>query len=78
MDQWWIQDFPLGGGGGALTHWGGGTNLQCIHFSVKTYAKTKEMDPVGGGGRWRRPPGSANVDSCTFSPSAFLFTKLTI
>ena len=28
---------------------GGGTDLRRIHFSLKTYAKTKEMDPVGGG-----------------------------
>ena len=27
---------------------GGGANLQRIHFSAKTYAKTKEIDPVGG------------------------------
>ena len=44
--QWPIQDFPLGG---APTHWGG-ADLRRIHFSVKTYAKTKEMNPVGGGG----------------------------
>ena len=51
-EQWRIQDFPLGGrrpvGGG------GGTNLQCVHFSVKMYAKTKEIDPVGVGGGTRR------------------------
>ena len=47
--------FPVGG---APTRWGG-TNLRCVHFSVKTYAKTKEIDPVGGARR-RRPPGSAN------------------
>ena len=29
---------------------GGGIDLQCIHFLAKTYAKTKEIDPVGGGG----------------------------
>ena len=28
----------------------GGADLQCRRFSVKTYAKTKELDPVGGGG----------------------------
>ena len=48
--QWQIQDFALGG---APTRWGG-ANLQHIHFSMKTYAKTKEIDPVGGARR-RRP-----------------------
>ena len=41
----------------------GGTDLRHVHFSVKMYAKTKEIDPVGGGGgtcQWH-PPGSANV-----------------
>ena len=36
-------------GGGVLTHWRG-ANLRHVHFSAKTYAKTKEIDPVGGGG----------------------------
>ena len=31
----------------------GGADLQRVHFLVKTNAKTKEMDPVGG--RRRRP-----------------------
>ena len=44
--QWRIQDLPLGGGADPL----GGANLRHIHFSAKMYAKTKEMDPVGGGG----------------------------
>ena len=46
--------FPVGG---APTRWGG-ANLRRIHFSVKTYVKMKEIDPVGGGGgeRRRRPP----------------------
>ena len=40
--------FPLGG---VPTHWGD-ANLRRVHFSAKTYAKTKEIDPVrGGGGR---------------------------
>ena len=42
--QWQIQDFPLG----VANPLGGGANLQCIHFLAKTYAKTKEIDPVGG------------------------------
>ena len=37
--------FPVGG---APTHWGG-TNLRCVHFLAKMYAKMKEIDPVGGG-----------------------------
>ena len=57
--QWRIQDFPLGG---VPTRWGG-ANLQRVHFSVKTYVKMKEMDPVGGGRggacQWC-PPGTAN------------------
>ena len=64
---------PLGGrgpptcsGGSRISHWGstdplgGGTNLQCIHFSAKTYAKTKEMDPFGGAHAGGAPPGSTN------------------
>ena len=54
-NQWRIQDFPLGGAD--LLGWG--TDLQCVHFSAKTYAKMKEMDPVGGGAMVA-PPGSAN------------------
>ena len=46
-NQWRIQDFPLGG-----------ANLRQVHFSVKTHAKMKELDPVGG--RSPAPPGSAN------------------
>ena len=49
--------FPIGG---ALTRWGD-ANLRCIHFSVKTYAITKEIDPVGGHmPAAPPPPGSAN------------------
>ena len=33
--------FPVGGGGG-------GADLRRGYFSAKTYAKTKELDPVGG------------------------------
>ena len=38
----------------------GGANLRRVHFSVKMYAKTKEMDPVGGRAPAAPPPGSAN------------------
>ena len=50
-------------GGSRISRWGGadplgGANLRCVHFSLKTYAKTKEMDPVGreraGGAPWIR------------------------
>ena len=47
--------FPVGG----RRPVGGGTNLQRVHFLAKTYAKTKEMDPVGGGGACA---GSAPLD----------------
>ena len=47
-----IQDFPLGGGAPTLV--GGGANLRHRHFSVKTYVKTKEFGPVGGGGAHRK------------------------
>ena len=40
--------FPVGGGGG--------TDLRRIHFLAKMYAKTKEMDPVWGGGRASSAP----------------------
>ena len=46
----------ISSGGSRISRWGGadplggGANLRCIHFSAKTYAKTKEIDPVGGGG----------------------------
>ena len=45
-------------GGSRISHWGaptgwGGTNLQRVHFLAKMYVKTKEMDPVGGGGARR-------------------------
>ena len=45
--QWRIQDFPLVGDADLLRR---DANLRCIHFLAKTYAKTKEIDPVGGGG----------------------------
>ena len=39
---------------------GGGADLRCVHFLVKMYAKTKEIDPVGYGRTPAAPPGSAN------------------
>ena len=57
--QWWIKDFPLGG---ADPLGGGGADLRCVQFLAKMYAKMKEMDPVGGGGRApAAPPGPANA-----------------
>ena len=47
-------------GGSWISRWGGGANLQRVHFSAKTYVKKKEIDPVGGGHTPWRPPGSAN------------------
>ena len=46
--------FPVGGGGG-------GANLRRIHFSAKMYAKTKEIDPVGGGRPPLDPPMTGNT-----------------
>ena len=43
--------FPVGGGG---------ADLRRGCFSAKTNVKTKELDPVEGDTRRRRPPGSAN------------------
>ena len=39
------QGFPVGGRRAI-----GGANLRCRCFLAKTYVKTKELDPVGGGG----------------------------
>ena len=43
---------------GAPSRWGG-ANLQHGHFLAKMYAKTKELDPIGGGAP-AAPPRSAN------------------
>ena len=52
--------FPVGGGGGAPSRWGGAP-IWHRHFLAKTCAKMKELDPVGGGGSAPvAPPGSAN------------------
>ena len=48
-----IQDFPWGGGG--VDPFWGGFGLQCGHFSVKMYAKIKELGPVGGRAPARPP-----------------------
>ena len=50
--------FPIGG---ACTHWGVGVDLRRRHFSVKMYAKMKELGPIGGGVCPATPlPRSAN------------------
>ena len=46
--------FPVGGGGG--TDPLGGVDLQHVHFSATTYAKMKEIEPVGGRGVPPAPP----------------------
>ena len=51
--------FPVGG---APSRWGG-ADLRCGCFLAKTYAKTKELDPVGGVHAGGSPPGSANAYS---------------
>ena len=52
----------ISSGGSRIFRWGGGdADLRRVHFSAKTYAKMKEMDPVGVGGGARAgstPPGS--------------------
>ena len=55
--QWRIQDFPLGG----CAPIRGGMDLQRGHFSVKMYAKMKELGPMGGGMHRACPPRSANA-----------------
>ena len=44
--------FPVGGGAELL----GGVDLQRGCFSAKTYAKMKELDPVGGARAGSVPP----------------------
>ena len=48
----------VGSGGSRISRWrgGGGADLRHGHFSVKTFAKAKELDPVGRGGMRRRHP----------------------
>ena len=47
---------------------GGGADLRRGCFLAKTYAKTKELDPVGGGGhvRRRRPPWIPQCDNAVY------------
>ena len=48
--------FPVGG---ACTRWGG-VDLRRGHFSVKMYAKMKELGPKGGACSGHASPRSAN------------------
>ena len=64
--------FPVGG---VPTHWGG-TNLQRIHFLVKTYAKTKEIDPVGGGALLD-PPMTITYDCIGLSTCLYILAQRT-
>ena len=61
-----IQDFLLG----VLSHWGG-TNLQHRHFLVKTYAKMKELDPIGG-----HTGGAPWICQCNTSCHTHMHTQL--
>ena len=55
--------------GGAWTHFGGGGGfgLQHGHFSVKMYAKMKELGPIGGACAGTRPPDPP-MGSNSFKP----------
>ena len=61
-DQHMKNRMMYGRGGSRISRWGG-ANLRRVHFLAKTYAKTKEIDPVGGARvpAAPPPPGSANV-----------------
>ena len=48
-------------GGSRISRWEGGADPRCRHFTVKTCAKMKELDPVGGAPA--APPRSANDPS---------------
>ena len=55
-----------GGGGGGGADLLGGANLRCVHFLAKMYAKTKEMDPVGG----------ARADGAPLDPPMVMYSYL--
>ena len=60
------RGFPVGGC--APVGGGGGVDLRCGNFSVKMYAKTKELGPIGGGVCPAcPPPRSANGISIVVS-----------
>ena len=51
-----------GGGGGGRRTIGGDAGLRHGCFSVKMYAKMKELDPIGGAHASGAPAGFANVN----------------
>ena len=53
-------------------------DLRHRHFSVKMYAKMKELGPIGGGAHPARPPRSANdfVNFCISNFTAFGISKI--
>ena len=48
-----IWMFPSGGS--RISHWRGGADLRRGRFLAKMYAKTKELDPIGGQGAGGTP-----------------------
>ena len=62
----WNIQRNISSGGSRISHRGGrapirgGVDLRRRCFSVKMYAKMKELGPVGEGVRPARPPRSAN------------------
>ena len=58
----------------------GGTDLRRVHFSAKTNAKMKEMDPVGGGGgsRWWQPPWIHQCGDHSHSKKALCACRLVL
>ena len=60
--QWRVQDFPFVGWG-VPSRWGGGVPTSDVGTFQQKHAKTKELDPIGGGGvrAGGVPPGSAKA-----------------
>ena len=44
-----LSDYDMDASGGSRISRSGGVDLRRGHFSVKMYAKTKELGPIGGG-----------------------------
>ena len=58
-----IEAFCIHSGGSRISRRGGGVDLQYGHFSVKMYAKTKELGPIGGRAPGTPPPPRSANDS---------------